>query len=102
MQNNVVVCCVALILRLLQKVVRLVGGIFVVRREHPSRLGLGALLPSVDLDSARLDAVSRSLMWGAGIPIPEPARAPGSPPVAPRRLHRHGPHPETFRGHELF
>ena len=103
MQNNVVLFCVALVLRFLQTGLKLVGGIFVIRWERAARLGLGSLLPSVDLDSARLDAVSRSLWWGAGMPIPEPARTAGSPPTStPRRLHWHGPVPETIHCRDLL
>jgi hypothetical protein len=101
MQNNFVVFCLALVLRLLQNGLKLVGGTFVIRRERAAGLGLGALSLSVDLDSARLDAVSRSLLWGAALPIPGPARAPGSPSVpVPCRPLWHGPRSETFHGRD--
>jgi len=97
MQNNVIVCCLAFVLRLLQNCLKRVGGIFVIRPERAGKLGLGAILLNVDLDSARLYAVSRSLMWGSGIPIPEPARTAGSlPNSVPRCPHWHGSGPETF------
>jgi len=59
--------------------------------------GSGAISLSVDLDSARLDAVSRSLMWGSGIPLPEPALSANCPPPSlPRRWRWHGASPEIF------
>lgn len=36
---------------------------------------LGAMGFSADFDSARLDAVSRSVLWGAGVLSPEPVPA---------------------------
>lgn len=45
-------------------------------------LGLGAMVMSVDLDSSRLDAVSRSVLWGAGVLSPEPVPAAVRLPAA--------------------
>jgi hypothetical protein len=97
MQNNVIVFTLALFLRLLRNGLKLVARMFVFQPERAARPGMGAFLLSVDLDSARLDAVSRSLLWGSGIPVPEPARTAGSSPTSgPRPLHWHGPGPEPF------
>jgi hypothetical protein len=85
MQNNVIVLCLALILRLFRSCLKQVGGMFVLRRTHAGRIGLGAFSLSVDLDSARLDVVSRSLLWGSGIPIPERAPAARYSAVAAMR-----------------
>lgn len=75
MQNNVIVVYLALALRLLQTCLKQIGGMFVLRRVRAGKFGWGAISLGVDLDSARLDAVSRSLLWGSGIPIPEPVPA---------------------------
>ena len=97
MQNNVIVFYLALILRLLRDGLKLVGGMFVYRRDRAGRPGLGAFSLSVDLDSARLDAVSRSLLWGSGIPIPKPALTAVAPPQSvSHQLRWHGAGPETF------
>jgi hypothetical protein len=102
MQNNVIVFYLALILRLLRDGLKLVGGMFVYRRDRAGRLGLGAFSLSVDLDSARLDAVSRSLLWGSGIPIPEPARTADCPPrFVSRPWRRRGTGPEIFLHHDV-
>jgi hypothetical protein len=70
---------------------------FVLWRMSTGHFGSGAISLSVDLDSARLDAVSRSLMWGSGIPLPEPAlSASCPPPPPPRHWRRHGAGPEIF------
>ena len=105
MQNNVITLCLALILRLLRNCFKQAAGMFVLRRGDSGWFGLGALSLSVDLDSARLDAVSRSLWWGSGIPIPEPARSAGCPPLSvPRPAFAgtgrwHGTGPEIFFHH---
>ncbi len=97
MQNNVVALCLTLILRLLRNCFRQIAGMFVLQPTRPGTFRLGALSLSVDLDSARLDAVSRSLLWGSGIPIPEPARSAGCPPLPLLRPWRsHGAGPEIF------
>ena len=77
MQNNVIMLCLALILRLFRSCLKQVGGLFVLRRIRTGGYGLGAFSPSVDLDSARLDVVSRSLLWGSGMSIPERVPAAG-------------------------
>jgi hypothetical protein len=102
MQNNVIVVCLALILRLLRNCFKQVAGMFVLRRTRAGWYGLSAISLGVDLDSSRLDAVSRSLWWGSAIPIPEPARAAGCPPLSvPRPVFAgtgrwHGAGPEIF------
>jgi len=102
MQNNVIVLCLALILRLLRSCLKLVGGMFVLQRVRAGKLGLGAIALSVDLDSARLDAVSRSLLWGSGIPIPEPALTAVAPQHSVSRHCRwHGAGPGMFRRHDV-
>lgn len=97
MQNNVIMLCLALILRLLRYCFRQVAGMFVFQPTRTGTFRLSAMPLSVDLDSARLDAVSRSLLWGSGIPIPEPARSAGCPPLPVQRpLRWHGAGPEIF------
>jgi hypothetical protein len=97
MQNNVVTLCLALFLRLLRNCFRQVAGMFVLQPARPGTFRPGVLSLSVDLDSARLDAVSRSLLWGSGIPVPEPARSAGCPPLPVLRpLGWHGAGPEIF------
>ena len=97
MQNNVILLCLALILRLFRGCLKQLGGMFVLRRTHAGRFGLDAIALSVDLDSARLDAVSRSLWWGSGVPIPEPALKAVCPPIPVSRPVRwHGAGPGTF------
>jgi hypothetical protein len=92
-----VLLCLASILRLLQSCLQQVGGMFVLRRTRAGQFGWGVISLSVDLDSARLDAVSRSLMWGSGIPLPEPARSANCPPPPlPRRWRWDGARPEIF------
>ena len=83
--QNVFILLMASVLRLLRGCFRQIAGLFVLSRARAGRFGLGAFPLSVDLDSARLDAVSRSLWWGSGIPIPEPARTAGSRLIARRR-----------------
>jgi hypothetical protein len=101
MQNNVIVLCLALILRLLRSCLKLVGGMFVLQRVRAGKLGLGAIALSVDLDSARLDAVSRSLLWGSGMPILEPSRTANCPSTAaPRPMRWHGTGPGTYGRHD--
>jgi hypothetical protein len=46
---------------------------------------LGAMGLSADFDSARLDAVSRSVLWGAGALSPEPVPAKIRTPRNPAR-----------------
>lgn len=48
-------------------------GVFVLPRGNSGRIGAMGL--SADFDSARLDAVSRSVLWGAGAWSPEPVPA---------------------------
>jgi hypothetical protein len=52
---------------------------------------LGAMGLSVDLDSSRLDAVSRSLAWGAGMLVPCPVHASDPTSSSPTGAMR--PHP---------
>ena len=97
MQNRVITLCVALILRIVRGCWKEAAGVFVFRRSHAGRCSPGAFWPSLDLDSARLDAVSRSLWWGSGIPIPDPAQTACAPPnAAGRTLRRHGGGSATF------
>src|SRR5258708_1553220 len=85
MQNNVIMLGLTMVLRLLQRCAAQFRGMFVLRRGRAGRFGLGAFSLSVDLDSARLDAVSRSLLWGSGVPLPEPIPMAGCPPIARAR-----------------
>jgi hypothetical protein len=69
-------------LRILRLCRQQVWGVFVLPRGNLGRSEwlamsrLGAMGFSADFDSARLDAVSRSVMWGAGALSPEPVPAP--------------------------
>lgn len=54
-------------------------------------LSLGTMWLSADLDSSRLDAVSRSLAWGSGMLIPCPFHASASTSSSPTGAMR--PHP---------
>ena len=97
MQNNVVMLRVAFVLRLLLSCLRPLGRGFVLPRLHAGQWGLGAFSLTADLDSARLDVVSRSLWWGSGVPIPKPVPMVTGPPIAAPRVSRwHGVPPETF------
>jgi hypothetical protein len=97
MQNNVIMLCMALILRLLRFCCKQVAGMFVWQRPQAGGFSPGAFSLSFDLDSARLDVVSRSLWWGAGIPVPEPARSAGCPPRPDMRpLRGCGSGPESY------
>ena len=97
MQNNVITLCVALLLRIVRGCLKEAAGMFGFRRSYAGKFSLGAFWPSLDLDSARLDAVSRSLWWGSGVPIPDPVQTACSPPnAAGRTVRRHGGGPATF------
>ena len=97
MQNNVIMLCVASVLRLLLSCITQLGKGFVLPRLHAGQLGLFAFSLTADLDSARLDVVSRSLWWGSGVPIPKPVPTAACPPItAPRVSRWHGVPPETF------
>jgi|GEM_PF-4544747 len=107
MQNNVIILRVACVLRLLLScVVQLVRGVVLPRVHHgPCHFewgGLGAFSLTADLDSARLDVVSRSLWWGSGVPVLmapvlQPVRTAACPSIAaPRTSRWHGVPPETF------
>lgn len=77
------------ILRILRLCRQRVWGAFVLPRgnsgklDSPALCRLGALGFSADFDSARLDAVSRSVLWGAGVlspqPVPAKVRTPRDP-----------------------
>lgn len=97
MQNNVIFLRLACVLRLLVSCVwQLVRGV-VHPRMRTGDLGLGAFLLTGDLDSARLDVVSRSLWWGSGVPVLQPVRSAACPSIAaPRASRWHGVPPETF------
>ena len=76
-------------LRILRLCRQQVWGVFVLPRgssgafDRRAMSRLGAMGFSADFDSARLDAVSRSVMWGAGVlspePVPAKTRVPGHP-----------------------
>ncbi|MBI3862145.1 MAG: hypothetical protein HY290_09650 [Planctomycetia bacterium] len=93
MQNNSVVLCVVFVLRILRRCIAQVGGWFVFPRSQPGKLGLGLFSLSADLDSSRLDVVSRSLWWGCGLPNPKPVPVAVCRPIAapPRSRWRGGP-----------
>jgi len=97
MQNQIVMLCVAFVLQLCRGCLGQLAGSFALIRSRPGKSSLGAFSPSVDLDSARLDVVSRSLWWGAGLPVPERAPARVCPPiVVPRRVRWQGGPPDAF------
>jgi len=97
MQNSIVMLCVAFLLRLCRGCLGQLSGSFALLRPQPGKSALGAFSPSVDLDSARLDVISRSLYWGAGVRVPERAPARVCPPiVAPRAARWQGGPPDTF------
>jgi hypothetical protein len=97
MQNNVITLCLTFVLRLLRSCLTQLRRGFALSRLPAGQFGLGAFSLTVDLDSARLDVVSRSLWWGVGVPIPKPVRAAACPPIAGPRVSRwHGVPPETF------
>jgi len=97
MQINLIIIWVTIVLRLLQSCLMQVRGMFGFQRLHDGTLGSSVLSLSVDLDSARLDAVSRSLLWGSGMPVPEPARTAGCPPrFVPGPWRRCGTGPEIY------
>lgn len=95
--QNFVWLCLTLILRLFSGCFRQLGRMFILERARPGRFGWSTFSLSVDLDSARLDVVSRSLLWGSGIPVRERAPAAGFPPqAAPRPVRWQATGPETF------
>jgi hypothetical protein len=97
MQNNVIMLRLAFVLRLLWSCLAQLGRGLVLPRLPSGHLGLGAFSLTADLDSARLDVVSRSLWWGSGVPVPKPVPTPACPPIAaPRTSRWHGFPPETF------
>ncbi len=106
MQNNVIILCVVSVLRLLWScasqlfrgvvLLRSSIGLWYFERAYFER-GLGTFSLTADLDSARLDVVSRSLWWGSGAPVLKPVRAVARPLNAtPRASRRHCVPPETF------
>ncbi|MBS0264679.1 MAG: hypothetical protein JSS02_22280 [Planctomycetes bacterium] len=67
MQNDhMTLPCVAYVLQLIRRCLAQVGGWFVFPQSSLGWFGLGAFSLSADLDSARLDVVSRSLLWNCG------------------------------------
>jgi hypothetical protein len=97
MQNNVIILRVAFVLRLLLSCLAQFARGVVLPRLHSGHLGLGAFSLTADLDSARLDVVSRSLWWGSGVPVLKPVPATACPSIAAPRVSRwHGVPPETF------
>jgi hypothetical protein len=97
MQNHIVILCVANILRLLRAACRQVQEWFVLPQNSSGRPGLVGFLLSTDLDSARLDVVSRSLWWGCGAPTPKPVPVTiCSPIAAPVRSRWRGGPPEML------
>ena len=97
MQNNVISLRVAVVLRCLLSCLTQFGRALVFPRLHSSRLGLGTFSLTADLDSARLDVVSRSLWWGSGVPIPKPVPTLACPRIAAPRVSRwQGIPPESF------
>ena len=86
MQNGVIAAGLALLLRLFRGSLRLLGVTFVRPRARAAGFDFSAFSFSVDLDSARLDAVSRSLWWGSGVLIRGPVPTAACP--APARSAR--------------
>ncbi|MSR56760.1 MAG: hypothetical protein EXS05_03695 [Planctomycetaceae bacterium] len=74
MQNHTI-AIVSWGLRLLRICGKQIGALLVLPTTVHHPLGLGSMVMSVDLDSSRLDAVSRSVLWGAGVLSPEPVPA---------------------------
>lgn len=73
-------------LRLLRICGKQIGVILDLPTTGHRSLGLGAMAMSVDLDSSRLDAVSRSVLWGAGVLSPEPVPAAVRVPALDARM----------------
>jgi hypothetical protein len=95
--QNFVWLCLTLILRLLSGCGRQLKRMFILERAHSGRFAWSTFSLSVDLDSARLDVVSRSLLWGSGIPIRERIPGAGFPPqAAPRTVRWRATGPETI------
>lgn len=95
MQNHLL-AILQWILRIVRLTGQQAGEAFVLLRRSTDPERLGVLGVSVDIDSARLDAVSRSVLWGSGMlcpgSVPAPAGSPwqnaGVPPVRhPARRH---------------
>ena len=63
---------VAYVLYLIRRCISQAGGWFVFPQSSSGWFGWGAFSLSADLDSARLDVVSRSLWWNCGSPKPQP------------------------------
>jgi hypothetical protein len=95
--QNFVIAALAWTWRLLRACLKRATNAFVL----PTPAGAfnpGAVPLCVDLDSARLDAVSRSLLWGTGVLAPEPTKAAVcSPPGAASPLRSRIVPPERFR-----
>lgn len=64
------------ILRVLRLSIGQLGGTYVLPRSHTDPVWYGVLVVSADFDSARLDAASRSVLWGYGGVFPQPVPAP--------------------------
>ena len=95
--QNFVWLCLTLILRLLSGCFTQLKRMFVLERAHPGRFTWSTFSLSVDLDSARLDVVSRSVFWGSGIPVRERFPAAGFPPqAAPRPVRWHATGAQTI------
>ena len=100
--QNFVWLCLTLILRLFSGCARQLRRMFVLERAHQGRFAWSTFSLSVDLDSARLDVVSRSLLWGSGIPVRERSPAAICPPqAAPRPMRWHATGSETFFDRDL-
>lgn len=63
-------------LRLLRACLRQVKSLLILPQSSNAGYGLLAIGVSVDLDSSRLDAVSRSVLWGPGGWAPDQRPAP--------------------------
>ena len=86
--NNIVMLYVISVLQLIRRCLVQAGGWFVFPQSQPGWFSRGAFSLSADLDSGRLDVVSRSLWWGTEAgqlqPIPVTIRSPIAAPVRSR------------------
>jgi hypothetical protein len=80
-------CLLAAVARFARRVLASLRPVVALPRNGEGLANWHAVAPCVDLDSARLDAVSRSLQWGLGVtrqgPLPAVHRAYPEAPLAP-------------------
>jgi hypothetical protein len=74
-KDTVILQIIASVLHLIRYCKSQAGGWFVFPQSFSSWFGLGPFSLSADLDSGRLDVVSRSLWWNGGSLKPRPVPA---------------------------